>query len=153
MEAMSLPVVSPAAVAVEPSSDGGVVSRTRPGATLLVWPSSPAAAVLVSPPPWSSSSRSRGVNIGNHVLGWDTMWLGPVGAVALLAFARWQGLSWHQLGLARHTHARGIRWGLGVIAVVGFVYLVGILLRPPEAPSSTCATTCPRRVPCSRPSS
>src|SRR6478672_2440558 len=69
-----------------------------------------------------------GVNVANHVLGWDTMWLGPVGAVALLAFARWQGLSWHQLGLARHTHARGIRWGLGVIAVVGLVYLVGILL-------------------------
>ena len=69
-----------------------------------------------------------GVNVANHVLGWDTMWLGPVGAVALLAFARWQGLSGHQLGLARHTHARGIRWGLGVIAVVGLVYLVGILL-------------------------
>lgn len=69
-----------------------------------------------------------GVNVANHVLGWDTMWLGPVGAVALLAFARWQGLTWHQLGLARHTHARGIRWGLGVIGVVGLVYLVGILL-------------------------
>ena len=69
-----------------------------------------------------------GVNVANHVLGWDTMWLGPVGAVALLGFARWQGLSWQQLGLARHTHARGIRWGLGVIAVVGLVYLVGILL-------------------------
>ena len=25
-----------------------------------------------------------GVNVANHVLGWDTMWLGPVGAVALL---------------------------------------------------------------------
>lgn len=69
-----------------------------------------------------------GLNVANHVLGWDTMWLGPVGAVTLLAFARWQGLTWHQLGLARHTHARGIRWGLGVIAVVGLVYLVGILL-------------------------
>lgn len=69
-----------------------------------------------------------GVNIANHLFGWDTMWLGPVGAVALLAFARWQGLTWHQLGLARHTHARGIRWGLGVIAVVASVYLVGILL-------------------------
>src|SRR4051812_13180936 len=69
-----------------------------------------------------------GVNVADHVLGWDTMWLGPVGALALLAFARWQGLTWHQLGLARHTHARGIRWGLGVIAVVGLVYLVGVLL-------------------------
>lgn len=49
-----------------------------------------------------------GVNLANHLLGWDTMWLGPVGAVTLLAFARWQGLTWHQLGLARHTHARGL---------------------------------------------
>jgi membrane protease YdiL (CAAX protease family) len=69
-----------------------------------------------------------GVNIANHLLGWDTMWLGPAGAMALLAFARWQGLSWNQLGLARRTHARGIRWGLGVIAVVGLVYLAGVLL-------------------------
>src|SRR5262245_2210497 len=51
-----------------------------------------------------------GVNIANHLFGWDTMWLGPAGAVGLLAFARWQGLSWHQLGLGRRTHARGIRW-------------------------------------------
>ena len=69
-----------------------------------------------------------GVNLANHLLGWDTMWLGPAGAVALLLFARWQGLTWHQLGLARHTHAKGIRWGLGVIAVVALVYLVGVLL-------------------------
>ncbi|GAB3887171.1 CPBP family intramembrane glutamic endopeptidase [Terrabacter terrigena] len=69
-----------------------------------------------------------GVNVANHVLGWDTMWLGPVGAAALLVFARWQGLSWHQLGLARQTHARGLRWGLGVIGVVALVYLAGILL-------------------------
>ena len=69
-----------------------------------------------------------GVNIANHLLGWDTMWLGPAGAMALLAFARWQGLSWNQLGLARRTHARGIRWGLGVIAVVGLVDLAGVLL-------------------------
>jgi membrane protease YdiL (CAAX protease family) len=69
-----------------------------------------------------------GVNLANHLLGWDTMWLGPVGAVALIAFARWQGLTWHQLGLARRTHARGLRWGLGVIGVVGLVYLVGVLL-------------------------
>lgn len=69
-----------------------------------------------------------GVNVADHVLGWNTLWLGPLGAVALLLFARSQGLTWHQLGLARHTHARGIRWGLGVIAVVASVYLLGILL-------------------------
>ncbi|MEO7754341.1 MAG: CPBP family intramembrane glutamic endopeptidase [Terracoccus sp.] len=69
-----------------------------------------------------------GLNLGNHLLGWGSLWLGPVGAVGLLLFARWQGLSWQQLGLARHTHARGIRWGLGVIGVVALVYLAGILL-------------------------
>jgi membrane protease YdiL (CAAX protease family) len=69
-----------------------------------------------------------GVNLANHLLGWDTMWLGPVGALVLIGFARWQGLTWHQLGLARRTHARGIRWGLGVVAVVGVVYLAGVLL-------------------------
>ena len=69
-----------------------------------------------------------GVNLANHLLGWDTMWLGPAGALVLVGFARWQGLTWHQLGLARRNHARGIRWGLGVIAVVGLVYLAGVLL-------------------------
>ncbi|EWT01300.1 abortive infection protein [Intrasporangium oryzae NRRL B-24470] len=69
-----------------------------------------------------------GINIANHVLNWGSMWLGPVGAVVLLAFARWHGLTWHQLGLARHTHARGIRWGLGVIGIVALVYLAGVLL-------------------------
>lgn len=126
MRVMSLPVLSP--VAAAESSPGGVVAsehdpvrrhrlaliargrRARMAATVVV------VFALV------------GLNVANHVLGWDTMWLGPVGAVTLLAFARWQGLTWHQLGLARHTHARGLRWGLGVIAVVGFVYLVGILL-------------------------
>ncbi len=127
MEAMSHPVVSPAAVAVEPSLDGGVVSRHDPVrrhrlALIARGRRARLAATVVV------VFALAGVNIGNHVLGWDTMWLGPVGAVALLAFARWQGLTWHQLGLARHTHARGIRWGLGVIAVVAFVYLVGILL-------------------------
>lgn len=69
-----------------------------------------------------------GLNAANHVLHWDSMWLGPVGAVALLVFARWSGLTWHQLGLARHTHARGLRWGAGVIAVVGLIYLAGVLI-------------------------
>ena len=127
MEAMTTTVVSPAAVAVEPSVDGGVVSRHDPVrrhrlALIARGRRARLAATVVV------VFALAGVNIGNHVLGWDTMWLGPVGAVALLAFARWQGLTWHQLGLARHTHARGIRWGLGVIAVVAFVYLVGILL-------------------------
>jgi membrane protease YdiL (CAAX protease family) len=127
MEAMSIPVLRPAATAVESSPDGVVgsaqdpVRRHRLSLIARGRRARLAATVVVV-------FALAGVNVGNHVLGWDTMWLGPVGAVALLAFARWQGLTWHQLGLARHTHARGIRWGLGVIAVVGFVYLVGILL-------------------------
>lgn len=69
-----------------------------------------------------------GLNTANHLLNWDSMWLGPVGAVALLVFARWSGLTWHQLGLARHTHGRGVRWGLAVVGVVALVYLAGVLI-------------------------
>ncbi len=69
-----------------------------------------------------------GLNTANHLLHWDSMWLGPVGALALLGFARWSGLTWHQLGLARHTHGKGLRWGAAVIAVVGLVYLAGVLI-------------------------
>lgn len=68
------------------------------------------------------------INLANHLLNWDTLWLGPVGAVALLAFARWSGLTWAQLGLGRHQWRPGLRWGGGVIALVGLVYLAGVLL-------------------------
>ncbi|WP_347354381.1 CPBP family intramembrane glutamic endopeptidase [Intrasporangium sp.] len=69
-----------------------------------------------------------GINLANHLLHWDTIWLGPLGAAALLAFARWSGLSWAQLGLGRHQWRPGLRWGGGVIALVGLVYLAGVLL-------------------------
>lgn len=69
-----------------------------------------------------------GLNIANHVLNWGSLWLGPVGAVGLLLFARRSGLSWAQLGLSRRTHAAGARWGLGVISVVALVYLGGVLI-------------------------
>lgn len=69
-----------------------------------------------------------GLNLANHLLGWDSLWLGPAGALALIVFARASGLTWHQLGLARRTHAAGLRWGGLVIAVVGLLYLVGVLL-------------------------
>ena len=68
------------------------------------------------------------VNVADHVLGWNSLWLGPAAAAVLLAFARRQGLTWQQLGLARHTHARGVRWGLGVIGVVAAIYVAGVLL-------------------------
>ena len=67
------------------------------------------------------------VNFLQHVLH-GAEWLGPVAAVALLAFARWTGLSWSQLGL-HHTRLRsGLRWGLGAVALVAAVYLVGVFI-------------------------
>ncbi|QDO89129.1 CPBP family intramembrane metalloprotease [Ornithinimicrobium ciconiae] len=69
-----------------------------------------------------------GLNLGNHLLGWNSLWLGPVGAVGLIVFARASGLTWHQLGLARSTHAAGLRWGGMFIGAVAAVYLVGVLL-------------------------
>lgn len=69
-----------------------------------------------------------GINVADHVLGWNTLWLGPAGAVALLGYARAVGLTWAQLGLARHTHAAGLRWAGVVVGVVATVYLGGILL-------------------------
>lgn len=67
------------------------------------------------------------VNVVQHLV-WQAWWLGPAVAGALLAFARWNGLTWHELGLHRHRHRSGLRWGLGVIAVVAVVYLIGVLL-------------------------
>jgi len=67
------------------------------------------------------------VNLAVHMLS-DAVWLGPVVAVALLAFARWSGLSWSQLGLHRDRLRSGIAWGLGAILLVALVYLVGVLL-------------------------
>lgn len=67
------------------------------------------------------------VNVVQHLV-WQAWWLGPVVAGALLAFARWNGLTWHELGLHRHRHRSGLRWALGVIALVAVVYLIGVLL-------------------------
>ncbi|ADU46640.1 Abortive infection protein [Intrasporangium calvum DSM 43043] len=89
-----------------------VPPRRRPG----LWATVVVVLVLV------------GLNLANHVFGWGSLWLGPTGAVALLAFARFSGLTWRQLGLSRRTHASGLRWGLGVIGVVALVYLVGVLV-------------------------
>ncbi|WP_353354576.1 CPBP family intramembrane glutamic endopeptidase [Intrasporangium sp. DVR] len=87
-------------------------TRRRPG----VWPTALVVLVLV------------GLNLANHVFGWESIWLGPLGALGLLAFARFSGLTWRQLGLSRRTHVVGVQWGLGVIGVVALVYLAGVLL-------------------------
>jgi len=67
------------------------------------------------------------VNVVEHLVG-GAWWLGPAAAVALLAFARWSGLTWSQLGLHRDRHWSGLRWGLGAVAVTAAVYLAGALL-------------------------
>lgn len=67
------------------------------------------------------------VNLAEHLLT-NATWLGPVAAVALLAFARWSGLTWSQLGLHRDRLRSGLQWGVGAIALVAVVYLIGILL-------------------------
>ena len=54
--------------------------------------------------------------------------IGPVGAVALLAIARWAGLSWQELGLGRGTWRRGLLWAAGAIGAVGVVFAVGAAL-------------------------
>lgn len=67
------------------------------------------------------------VNVLQHLV-WEGWWVGPVAAVLLLAFARWTGLSWAQLGLHRDQHRSGVRWGLGAVGLVALVYLIGVLL-------------------------
>ena len=56
------------------------------------------------------------------------LWLAPLAALMLLGFARLSGLSWRQLGLGRDRARTGAVWAAGAIAVVGLVYLAGVLL-------------------------
>ncbi len=69
-----------------------------------------------------------GLNVAIHLVRSSSLWLGPVAAVALLAYARLSGLSWVQLGLGRDRLRSGGVWGAGAIAAVGVVYLAGVLL-------------------------
>jgi uncharacterized protein len=83
------------------------------------------------PPRWATASVACSLvlpNLAHHVLGWESVWLGPATAAALVAFARWCGLSWQELGLGRQTLGRGLRWGAGAVVAVGAVYAVGLLL-------------------------
>ncbi len=56
------------------------------------------------------------------------LWLAPLAALALIAFARWRGLSWAQLGLARDRLLAGGVWAAGAVTVVALIYLAGVLL-------------------------
>lgn len=67
-------------------------------------------------------------NLAQHVLGWSTLWLGPLTAVLLLAVARAAGLGWAELGLARSRLRAGARWGGSAILLVAAAYAVGLVL-------------------------
>jgi membrane protease YdiL (CAAX protease family) len=55
-------------------------------------------------------------------------WVHLLEGLALLAWARLAGFSWSALGLGRDRLGAGCRWGLGAIATVGVVFLVGVLV-------------------------
>ncbi|WP_420098085.1 CPBP family intramembrane glutamic endopeptidase [Corynebacterium sp.] len=53
----------------------------------------------------------------------------PVGVAILLVIARANGMTWRDLGLGRHTHGRGLLYGVGAAALV--VVAVGIAVALP----------------------
>ena len=67
------------------------------------------------------------LNVVDNLSRWG-LWLAPVAAVALLAFARSRGLSWEQLGLGRARVPAGAWWAAGAVAGVTGIYLGGVLL-------------------------
>ena len=50
------------------------------------------------------------VNVIDDRVAHAALVLGPVGAVGLLAVARWAGLGWRELGLGEGTWRRGLVW-------------------------------------------
>lgn len=52
----------------------------------------------------------------------------PAEALLLLGFARWSGLSWAELGLARRTWGRGLRWAGVLFGLVAAAYTAGLLI-------------------------
>jgi uncharacterized protein len=67
------------------------------------------------------------INVVDHQLH-PPWWVRGLEGAALLAWARFEGLSWAQLGLSRDRLGAGCRWALGAMAVVAGVYVVGVLL-------------------------
>jgi membrane protease YdiL (CAAX protease family) len=67
------------------------------------------------------------VNVVDHTLH-PPWWIRALEGAGLLAWARVEGLSWAQLGLARDRLLPGCRWALGAIGLVAGVYVVGVLL-------------------------
>lgn len=94
-----------------------------------------ARAVAVERTPWTVLASSglviavlAALNVAIHYGVLGGLWLGPLVALTLLGFARWRGLSWAQLGLARDRVRAGAIWAAGAIAVVALIYLVGVSL-------------------------
>ncbi|MFD0215043.1 hypothetical protein ACFVH9_39715 [Streptomyces hirsutus] len=52
------------------------------------------------------------------------------GAAALVMIARWDGLTWADLGLGRASVGRGLRWGLILTAVVLGGYFLAFAAPP-----------------------
>ncbi|GIE28096.1 hypothetical protein Ait01nite_011410 [Actinoplanes italicus] len=50
---------------------------------------------------------------------------GPLVALILVLLGRRAGLSWHDLGLSRHTLLPGLKYALGAVAAVAVVYAIG----------------------------
>src|SRR4051812_13586694 len=67
------------------------------------------------------------INVVDHTVH-PPWWVRALEGAGLLAWARFDGLSWSQLGLARDRLGAGCRWALGAIGVVAGVYVVGVLL-------------------------
>lgn len=58
------------------------------------------------------------------------LFLAPAAALLLIALGRRAGLSWEDLGLARRSWGRGMRYGAVAVALVAAVYLIGAVLPP-----------------------
>lgn len=68
--------------------------------------------------------------LNNELLtGWYIV-TGPVGAAVLLLVARWAGLRWDDLGLARGTWRVGLAWAGVIIVVVTSAYAAAALFPP-----------------------
>lgn len=98
----------------------------------------PDATVAVAPPRGNRQRAARAtlvvvaalaaINVARFLLPADSLWLSVGAAVALVVFARRTGLTWAQLGLCPRRFRAGRAWAVGAVAVVGVVYLAGILL-------------------------
>ena len=67
------------------------------------------------------------INVTDYALH-PPWWVRALEGLALVVWARLDGLTWSQLGLGRHRLGAGCRWAFGAIGLVTGVYVVGVLL-------------------------